>query len=175
MSKEQFLPFFMDMPLYLVKEKEAEVATAEAADEQQPADNHVHEDQIPYEAKAIPTDGQNLKSCVILLANEKEFTSERAFLLKVLKSVKRSMDDVLLANCTSVSQDQLEALLSEHNHRHLISFGVELPASRATKDKYSVHSIKQVKVLLSDTLGIIQEDTEKKKALWKALQSMFLV
>lgn len=175
MSKEQYLPFFMDMPLYLVKDKEASDNVEEKPETTSETLNpQVEESLAGYEAQAIPTEGQNLKACVILLANDLEFASQRDFLFKVLASVKRNQEDVLLANCADVNIDQLEALLSEHNHRHLLSFGVELPPSRAVKEKYRVQAIKHVQVLSSDSLAAIQEDMEKKKALWKALQSMFL-
>ncbi len=176
MLKEQYFPFFMDMPLYLVKEKEDSGTVEEKSETAiEPPSEKVEENPVAYEAKAIPTEGQNLKGCIILLANDNEFKAQRTFLFKILASVKRSQEDVLLANCSAVSSSQLEALLSEHNHRHLLSFGVDLPGSTAVKEKYNVSTIQHGKVLLSDTLAAIEQDMEKKKALWKALQSMFLV
>ena len=84
------------------------------------------------------------------------------------------MDDILLVNIKAANDKQIQALMAEQNHRHLLCFGSEKLALLKSIKAYSVHAENHKFYLKADALNLISTTVEKKKALWSALQEMFL-
>lgn len=181
-----FLPHFITEPIYVIAGEEQPVAEEQVAEAVETTATEapvnvqqtsvVEEPREEIKVKPIPTLGQNLKSCVILVESDDEVLDEtsKAFLYKILSSVKRGENDVLIANLKEVAQDSIEALLAEHNHKQVLSFGSKKFSKTATIEPYTPLQEGHKTYLNCDSLTAISEDVEKKKALWKALQSIFL-
>ena len=182
MSKRNFLAEFIQEPVYVIREEnfspsdDAIVPKQVEIQETAPRVTEEPEVVLATPPKPLPTKGENLKHCIILLNTEAEIigASEEEFLYKILGAVKRQANDVLIANIKDANQESIDALLAEHNHRHLIAFGLEKLPIEANSDLYEISSISGKQYLLTDHLSDISQNQDKKKALWKALQSMFL-
>ena len=180
MSDAAFLKELIQEPVYLVKGAEADRASIAPTPspavyaEEQPV-SVAEEPKAEIKLKALSTSGNNLKACIILVnwANE-ALTEEKELLLKILGSVKRSEDDVLLVHAKNATGEQIEAILAEHKHKQLIDFGTNTCAPLQSLALYSPQSEGPRKMLRADALSEIGSDVEKKKSLWKALQQMFL-
>ncbi len=181
MSDRNFLAEFIKEPIYVIKESLStpEVQKAENSVPKEIEDNTVVEEpEVALSAPPtpLPTKGENLKHCIVLLDTEAEIisASDEEFLYKILGAVKRSSNDVLIANINGANKDSIDALLAEHNHRHLLAFGLENLPDGTSAPLYEIKSVSGRQYLLADHLHAIAQDQDKKKALWKALQSMFL-
>ncbi len=129
----------------------------------------------PVYLKPLPTEGNNLKHCLLLVeSNEAVLEAAlKGLLEKIMGAVKRSMDDVLLVNVKDASTEQIDALLSEQNHRHLIAFGTSKIAALHNAPLYQLMEVNRKSYLKADTLAAIAQNVEMKKALWGALKAMF--
>lgn len=175
-EKKVYLPYFLDDTIYMINDGSA--PHQQQADTQQ--DDHVtepevsQETKVPVDLKPIVTFGENLKHCVVLFSSATKISAEsKDLLFKILASIKRTPKDVLMANVHDCSQEQVEALLSEHNHKHLISFGVTKTEILASLKPYEPKEEKGKHFILSDGLEEVATNLDKKKALWKALQEVF--
>jgi len=203
MSDQNFLAHFIEEPIYLIKENrvttkepavdetpEAIPVPAEASASQDiqtetvkpdnvqadaPAPVVVEEPAAPVYVKPLPTAGDNLKHCIVLVDSTDELLEEplKELLYKIMGSVKRKPEDVLLANCKNADPAQIEALLANNNYRHVLAFGTEVLAELKGVTSYAIHQVGPKSFLKADSLTEITTNVDKKKALWKALQEMF--
>lgn len=191
MAEENFLPYFIEEPIYVIKTDAPTVATPAAEEVLSPKVNTAEpivevpvasavqeskvEEPEPVYVKALPTSGDNLKHCIVLVNSEEDILEEslQTLLYKIMGSVKRKSEDILLANCHQADEEQIAALLANNNHRHVLTFGVNLLPTLATASPYEIVKAGAVSMLKADSLNLIDQETEKKKALWKALQEMF--
>lgn len=189
MAEDNFLPYFIEEPIYVIKgdtKAESAPATEEIVEPEVPTETTVAEapevvqeskveEPEPVYVKALPTAGDNLKHCIVLVSSEEAILEEslQAFLYKIMGSVKRKSEDILLANCHQADEEQIAALLANNNHRHVLTFGVNLLPVLASASPYTIVKEGAVSMLKADELSLIDQQTEKKKALWKALQEMF--
>lgn len=129
----------------------------------------------PVYLKPLPTEGSNLKHCLLLVESHEAVLEAplKALLEKIMGAVKRSLDDVLLVNVREASNEQIEALLSEQNHRHLIAFGTTKVAELNNAALYQLTEVNRKNYLRADALSAIAQNVEMKKALWGALKGMF--
>lgn len=173
MSDLSFLAEFITEPLYLIKDESVESKAYAEPEKHEPA--QVEEPKEKVELQPVTTSGQNLKGCIIFVNwKNGEVSEEKDLLLKILGSVKRTENDVLIAHAFGTKPEQIEALLAEQNHKHVLDFGT---SSLALLSKSNVYEIKEdgpKRYLKADPISDISADVEKKKALWKALQEMFL-
>lgn len=194
MSDQNFLAHFIEEPIYLIKGETTaieeapeaqpveiepsseEIAPAAKAVEEDTPTPAVVEEPTPVYVKPLPTAGENLKHCIVLVDSTEELLEEplKDFLYKIIGAVKRNPEDVLLANCHEASTDQIEALLANNNHKHILSFGTQVLTELKDAQPYEIHKPKYVAMLKADPLSEIASNVDKKKALWKALQEMFL-
>lgn len=187
MSDHAFLSEFINEPLYLivdegVKVKEEGLSTEEKAVEpkaypqaEAEASTLVEEPKAKVELKPVPTSGQNLKGCIILVNWENgEVAEEKELLLKIMGSVKRTEQDVLIAQASGTSEEQIEAILTEQNHKQVLDFGTHKLPQLSKSELYQIKADGPKKYLKAHALSEINTDVEKKKALWKALQEIFL-
>lgn len=187
MSDHAFLSEFITEPLYLIKDegvrvKKERLSTEEKAVEpkaypqaEPEAPTVVEEPKAKVEIKPVPTSGQNLKGSIILVNWENgEVSEEKELLLKIMSSVKRTEQDVLIAQASGTSEDQIEALLAEQNHKQVLDFGTNKLPQLSKSDFYQITADGPKKYLKAHALSEINTDVEKKKALWKSLQEIFL-
>ena len=190
-----FLAHLITEDIYVIEEKKVELVHSPAAHEE----TVVEQVSVQPEIKApetgldaettikvkepatiyinpLPTAGNNLKNCIVCVESESEILEEgsRVFLENILKAVKRTMEDILLVNVREASNEQIEALLAEQNHRQLIGFGTSRLDKLKGLDLYSVTVSNHKTYLKAEALTSISSDQDKKKALWKALQEIFL-
>jgi hypothetical protein len=184
MKDLSFLPNLINEDIYVINEK----VTIEVVKEVIPPkveivatatnpieENIVEESKVVYN-QPLPTEGSNLKHCIVIVESAESILDidSKTFLENILKSVKRSLDDILLVNATAASDEQIEALLVEQNHRHLLCFGSDKLLFLKSIQPYSVQSENHKFYLKADELSLISTTVDKKKALWTALKEMFL-
>jgi len=190
MQDFSFLPNLSDEDIYVIEEDKAvekvkevmpqPVVAAVIAPTPAPASvtapENIVEEPLPVFIQPLPTEGNNLKHCIIIVESDEAILNKdsKTFLENILKSVKRSPDDILLVNAKEATDEQIQALLVEQNHRHLLCFGTEKMTNLNSIQNYTVHSENHKFYLKADDLSIISQAVEKKKALWIALKEMFL-
>ncbi|MCE7992389.1 MAG: hypothetical protein HEP71_10425 [Roseivirga sp.] len=140
-----------------------------------PAPPMIAKEPEPVYLKPLPTEGNNLKHCLLLVESDEAVLEAplKALLEKIMGAVKRSLDDVLLVNVREANTEQIEALLSEQNHRHLIAFGTNRVTELNNAPLYQLSQVKGKNYLRADALSAIAQNIEMKKALWGALKGMF--
>lgn len=184
-----FLPHFITDDIYLIPGKKEintqsiEKVAAVPEKEETSSATHIVQTSIetpevrepePVTLKPIQTHGENLKHCIVMFSAENKLdTNSKDLLFKILAAIDRKPKDVLMANVYGCSNESIEALINENNHRHLISFGVQQPDLLSNAEVYSPISNKGKQYLLSDHLEEVAVDTNKKRALWGALQTIF--
>lgn len=189
MADDNFLAHFIEEPIYVIASEEQPLPQSKEGDivetvsptptEQtaliEPEVNVVEEPVAPVYVKPLPTSGNNLKHCIVLVESNQELLEEslKELLHKIMGAVKRTAEDILIANCKNADSDQIEALLANNNHRHILSFGTDIISKLKSADLYTIQKDGAVSMLKSDALIEISQNVDKKKALWKALQEMF--
>ncbi|WP_420386557.1 hypothetical protein [Roseivirga sp.] len=175
MSDRAFLAEFITEPLYLISEKDQVKADYPSVEEKAAEPARVEEPKAKVELKALTTSGNNLKGCIILVSwGDEAVASEKELLLKILSSVKLGEGDVLIAHASGASHEQIEALLAEQNHKHVLDFGTSLLDQVKNSPSYTPVANGYKKYLKADRLDSIATSVDQKKALWKALQDIFL-
>ena len=171
MSEQSFLAHLITEDLYVLEYEVNESQTKELPE----IEPSKAEEPEPIYLRPLPTEGSNLKHCLVLVESENPMPENdlKELLEKIMAAVKRSMDDILLVNVKAASDDQLEALLSEQNYRHLLAFGTQKVRQLAEAGKYELRLIDGKSYLKADSLKAISQNTELKKALWKVLKEMF--
>lgn len=170
MSDIAFLSQFIEEPIYLIEEEAERNAYQETVEHKEA--EKVEEPKV--EISPLPTFGSNLKHCIILVNWTEEVDTEKEFLLKIMASVKRSKNDVLIAMLGNASQEQVDALLAEHNHRQLLDFGTGKLSKTDQAEYYTAWKDAGKTYLKAHSLAEIAQDVDKKKLLWKELQQIFL-
>lgn len=102
--------------------------------------------------------------------------ADQALLGKILTAVKLNLNQIDLVRLADLSQMNARTAFSQNLISHFITFGVALQKIKLEipLNPYQTKEIKNIRFLFSDALSELQNDVEKKKALWKALQEMFL-
>jgi len=102
--------------------------------------------------------------------------ADQALLGKILTAVKLNLNQVDLVRLADLSQMNARTAFSQNLISHFITFGVALQKIKLEipLNPYQTKEIKNIRFLFSDALSELHTDVEKKKALWKALQEMFL-
>lgn len=132
-------------------------------------------EEAPIYIKPLPTEGSNLKHCLIFFESAQIHleANKKAFLLKILSSVKRSLEDVMLVNLKEASKEQIDAVLTEYNHRHVLVFS-STKLDNLVSNLYEVKEEGKKFYMKADDLEKIETTVELKKSLWAGLQKMFL-
>ncbi len=178
MSNERdFLPHFISDDIYVIKEGQKTIVeeSTESVETENSQTSIVEEPAVePVALKPIHTHGENLKHCIVMFSAEGKLDADsKGLLFKILAAIDRTPKDVLMANVHGCSDESIEALIHENNHRQLISFGVKKPDLLSNATVYEPISEKGKHYLLSDHLEDVAVDNTKKRALWQALQSIF--
>jgi DNA polymerase III psi subunit len=100
----------------------------------------------------------------VVLSDIEPNPSQKELLSKILQAVGLSVDKIKLITGTEFSSDI--------KTKNLISFNVSSPEISAA-DKYKVIENGSGKILLADSLAVLDTDVSRKKALWQALQKMY--
>jgi DNA polymerase III psi subunit len=111
---------------------------------------------------------------VILVNNISE--ADKVLLSKILVAVKLDLSKIDLVELSLLKTMNVKTALSQNLISHFITFGIPMPNIKLEIPlmAYQIKEIKSIRFLFSDALSELQNDVEKKKALWKALQEMFL-
>jgi len=179
MQDNSYLPNLINEDIYVIKENssapEVRAVAKEVIDIETVPENSVEEPATVY-VQPLPTEGNNLKHCLVFVESTETILDKdsKTFLENILKSVKRSLEDILIVNVKEANEEQIQAILAEQNHRQLLVFGSEKMTSLKDIDNYSVYSENHKSFLKADGLDTISKAVEKKKALWAALQEIFL-
>ena len=122
---------------------------------------------------------RNRNQVVVLYTNQQTVylnKEEETLLSKILGAVKLRLEDVELVNIYN-HRDTLIEILNQKMVNQLISFGIELRDLdiQVPLMPYQVTRVEGIDILLADSLFELQLNTDKKKRLWQALQTLFLV
>lgn len=171
-KNHNFLPFFFQEPVYVVKEPEPFVYNPG------PQDETHHAPAI----EEVPVKGENKKEILVLVEEKNtEFISaaNEQLLTKILQAVHLAMDDIALVNLSNIKSfppSHIAEALEKIPFNTLISFGPvvkEWPVSNFFS-KYMVNTDDTNRnILLADTLDELATDLQKKKSLWQCLQKLF--
>ena len=131
MADRDFLAEFIQEPVYVIKEKQTEKAESYSKPVNDTPLESVTEPVVQLASPTpLPTKGENLKHCLVLVNTDAEVigAEDEEFLYKILGAVKRQANDVMIANVSTANDDSISAFLVEHNHKHLLAFGLnQLP------------------------------------------------
>jgi len=103
-----------------------------------------------------------------------EFISQgdELFLQNVLKAIKLNISNTIIVNAANEKTDFSRILTNFNNVKTILTFGINKENSKS--ELYKVSSLDKQNYLRCDSLSSIEKDKEKKKALWGALQELFL-
>jgi len=174
-EKQAYLPHFINEQIYVIGDKSSMVEEPSSEATTEPASLIKPSEPVEQvDLKPIVTFGENLKHCLVLFSAEGKISAEsKDLLFKILAAIKRTPKDALMANVYDCTQEQVEALLMEHNHKHLISFGVTNASSLGSLTEYKPSEANGKHYILSNGLEAVATDNTKKRALWGALQEVF--
>jgi DNA polymerase III psi subunit len=112
---------------------------------------------------------------VVILVNSIN-EADKILLSKILTAVKLDLSKIELMDLSELKKMNVKTALSQNLISHFITFGVPLPNIKLEIPlmAYQIKEIKSIRFLFSDELKNLHQDVERKKALWKALQEMFL-
>lgn len=101
---------------------------------------------------------------------------DEALLEKILQSVHINLSEIKILNVAHPGPENNYEQFSELPSQKVINFGADFKKINLdiNLEKYLVHVEGQVTFLQADPLNVIAQDKEKKKALWRGLQQMFL-
>ncbi len=115
------------------------------------------------------------KQKVIVLVNQLNPTDSE-LLGKILGAVKLDLQSVDIIELDKNLAVNLSQIFTQNSVNQLITFGIDL--SKVSIDvkltPYQILENQGIKFIYSDSLTAIQNDVPKKKALWGALQGMFV-
>lgn len=111
----------------------------------------------------------------VLILTDNPSPEELTLLENILKAVQLSLDTVELLDLSKVAGLRYKELLSDKYLHHLLSFGVPLKkvGLQIFLMPYQAREVEGVQFLLVDALKDIQDDKNKKKALWNVLKQLF--
>lgn len=122
--------------------------------------------------------GKNKKHCVILIKETQHIILSKpdlTFLENILKAIQYTLEDVLIINVNNENLT-IKEIQKEHIPEKIILFNI-LPFEIGIQDKnvhkYEVMELENFNILTADSLQVITQDIDKKKALWISLQRMF--
>ncbi len=144
--------------------------------------NHYLYDFDVYKSPSteIPSElllGDNEKKLLVVIKKEDFSAENRNFLSKILAAVKYELEkDAVIFSLPDGVSFSIADLVKESKMNDVILFGVnpkEVGFSFETI-VYVPHCINKVNILIAHGLEQIKVKTDLKKALWAALQQMFL-
>lgn len=161
-NRRKFLSDFLGKEIYVISKE----VSAYRQSEKPVETPKVEENTIEYS-------GSNSKGILVII-EENISELEMDLLDNILKSVEVSRDDIALIQSDSSlgnSIDKLEDIPS----RILLSFGITSGKSRFLdiQTKYAPTTVKGRKVIIVDSLKLINEEKDLKIRLWKCLKKVF--
>lgn len=154
-----FLPFFINEEIYIIKENVAPVYKKEA---ELPVEK-------PEQAEPITFLGKNLQKVMVLVDGQEDeiiAPDDKAFLLSILGAVKLGLDDVAIIDFSKYSLRKND--LKSFNFSTQLCFGI------SETSLYQVIFKEDKKILAAHSLTAIRQDVGMKKRLWACLQEIFL-
>lgn len=126
-----------------------------------------------------PVLGENKKGLILLVSlPDQAFSTlpKNEFLNKILGAIKFTPNDVGYVNAALTKPVNIHDLGKEVNLNSLIVFGKNIldMTSDSKVSYYKPASIGRTPLLIVEELELIEQDVNKKKQLWAALQPMFL-
>jgi len=100
----------------------------------------------------------------LILSDIEPTPDQKELLGKILQAVGLSIEKVKMIVGINFPEDL--------QSKNLISFNVISPEV-SSSEKYKIIETGSGKVLLSDSLAVLETDVSRKKALWQALQKMY--
>ncbi len=160
---------YQEDDIFIVDEQQEQVAKAI----EKPLEVNSSSPPIASEPEPITFFGENSRGILILVNDPtSEFlnTQDLNLLMKIIEAgLKFSKKDIALVN---IFKFPTSRVVQEISHNNLISFGT-IETISTDKPLNQVIDFHGKKTLFSHQLSEISMDVEKKKELWKALQSMF--
>lgn len=100
--------------------------------------------------------------------------TDKAFLLKVLKAVNLSEQDIILLNRASLT-DKKEELIAKYNAKIVLAFGVNELINGANSNICTISKVGDTTWLSAEELSVISKDVNRKSQLWESLKKIFNV
>jgi len=162
-NRRKFLADFLGQEIYLINKENYEHSLKS---ENQIDPPRVQENKIEYS-------GSNTKG-VLVIIEENIPEEEMSLLDNILKSIGLSREEIGLLHNNSNFHDRVDGL-EEINSGIIISFGVSSVKSRLLdiQTKYAPSTVQGKKVIMADSLKLINEEKDLKRKLWNCLQEVF--
>lgn len=123
--------------------------------------------------------GKGIKKCIILVNDSNNNFIDQTnltFLENILKAIDYSLDDISLINFHHY-KISFQKIKEQYNPKHIILFDVnafQLGIEDEHILQYESTQIENIQLISAESLTIIQNNIDKKKALWMALQRIFI-
>lgn len=123
--------------------------------------------------------GKNFKHCVIIVNDSYNTFIEETnltFLENILKAIQYSLDDITLINFHH-HKTSFQEIKKQYSPKHIVLFDVNafhLGIENEHILQYESTEIDNIQLISAESLTIIQKNIDKKKALWMALQRIFI-
>lgn len=123
--------------------------------------------------------GKNIKKCVILVNDSSNTFIDQTsltFLENILKAIQYCLDDITLINFHH-HKTSFQKIIEQYAPKQIVLFDVN-SFQIGIENEHILHyesiEINNTQLLSAESLSIIQKNVDKKKALWMALQRIFI-
>lgn len=177
------LGFFLEDEIFLIPEDAQEILLADKfkdveegqPDAATPANPPIEEQDQAAAASSEPVvyEGGFEKGVLIIYQGERIADDIRSFLMKIMGAVNHSLKDIALVSSIHLSGLPSQALNQLNPHKTLVFGRISHPIIQLKEQDYEVTSDQDTEYLFADDLGVIFEDENLKRKLWKSLQVFF--
>jgi|GEM_PF-6044484 len=182
MLEKSHLKFIYSSPLYFIAEKQgtAQVKELEPEVKKQPEITVTEEPEIKKQPEVALTkepEPEVIRKHALVLYSGKDLNpDESGLLIKILQSVNVKLEDAALVNTNNLKQGFLYTdFIKQYDYSKLISFGAETYKVGFPLSKNTIRAEDGRKYLFTDSLGELNKDVAKKKALWNLLKELFAI
>ncbi len=158
-----FLKVFIQEPIYLIDDSGQQKITQQKPETKEEALRYI---------------GENKKHIVILTEySGKAFVKSTEFeqLLKILHAIKLSQHETAIVPYSKENMPAFDHVVNTLKPQTFLFFGMANAYQWKEATTLNIPFEQDgIRILLTDSLTVLLEDVKKKRALWEALQAMFL-
>lgn len=132
---------------------------------------------VVEEENAIPFSGSYDNGIIVIhdIAEGIEGTAELLLLQKIMQAVNVSLSNAGLINIHKWENASIQRLVDTLSPQTIICFGGAMPNDQNLPELYQIGTLLNARALMSESLSLINSDVNKKKSLWLALKSLFIL
>lgn len=174
--ENSYLKYLINEEVYVIDEKVDNTPEASVSNPAPESSTPVVEEDSTNYKLDISIQGKSDSKIVILnndASNKFIRQEDENFLKNILSAVKLDITQVALINKHNVDLN-VKSIIEQLNPEIILTFNVPQSDVLDSSEPYQVASYQSCKIVTADSLQDISLDKNKKKALWEALQMLFL-